>query len=60
MRRRDALKLHNGDEVILKETNEICTVYRSYRLSSDPRIIKVEIQAPASQSFRVVDSSDIT
>lgn len=59
MRRRDALKLHNGDEVRLKETGEVCTVYRAYRLSSDPRVIQLEIQSP-SQGFRVVDSSDIS
>jgi hypothetical protein len=59
MRRRDALKLHNGDEVRLKATGEVCTVYRSYRRENDPRAIVVEIQSP-TQGFLVVDSAALS
>lgn len=30
MKYRDAKKLHNGDEIIVKETNEILTVLNAY------------------------------
>jgi hypothetical protein len=59
MRRRDALALHNGDEVRLKQTQEVCTVYRAYRRENDPRVVMVEIQSP-TQGFLVVDNTALT
>lgn len=31
MKYNDAKKLHNGDEIVIKETNEILTVLRAYQ-----------------------------
>ncbi len=31
MRSRDAMKLHNGDEVIVKKTKEVATVLDAYK-----------------------------
>jgi hypothetical protein len=43
MKYRDAARLHNDDEVIHKETKEVCKVYE---VSVFPKMIVIKLQHP--------------